>query len=327
MMADPAAVLRDVTAIFVTFNSSEVVARSVASVPADMPLIVFDNASRDDTLAIVRAERPDALVIANSENIGYGPALNRAVQEAATDFVFMLNPDVMISQGAVTALRAAADVFPRSFLFGPRMTNREGIADTPPRDPLFSRDNTLFKPLLHKSHDGVEIPHKHVRVGWIAGAAILARREAFLRLGGFDDKIFLFFDETDLCHRAVISGEPPVWVPDATVTNFHGSSSGQLTPSRIYFREWHFSWSQYYVARKYGHCSKFTDAMLRPAGLWLKSVFYRLTRKTKKVAYYAGRYDGAVASLRGRPANLSTSLWDAPPDAAIGSHRHTTQVE
>ena len=294
--------LRDVTAVFVTFNSADVIARTLKAVPADMPVIVVDNASGDDTVKIARKVRPDALIRTNQTNTGFGTALNTGARLARTPFVLLLNPDVLISEQAVAALRGAAQAMPRNFLFGPAMTNRKGRAIKPPRPPLFASEHPLFKPFRKCKRDVQALPARACEVGWIVGAAMFVRREALRAIGGFDENIFLFFEETDLCHRAILAGQPPVWVPEATVTNLEGSSSGMPVARMNYFREWHFSWSQYYLLRKYnlGHLSWIQWS--RPPAYFAKLAYYTLLRRKMKAAYYHGRLMGAIAALMGEPA-------------------------
>lgn len=308
--------LRDVTAVFVTFNSAGVIARTLRAVPADMPVIVIDNASHDDTVKIARKARPDALIRANQTNAGFGAALNAGTRLARTPFVLLLNPDVEISAEAVAALRATAHAMPRNFLFGPAMVDCEGRAIKAPRAPLFAPEHPLFKPLRKRKCDLPVLPARACEVGWIVGAAMFVRREALRAIGGFDENIFLFFEETDLCHRAILAGQPPVWVPEATVTNLEGSSSGTPMARMNYFREWHFSWSQYYLLRKYNLARASWVQWSRPPAYLAKAALYTALRRPMKAAYYRGRLMGAIASLMGEPATGDMLALSAPAGAA-----------
>lgn len=315
--------LRDVTAIFVTFNSADVIARTLQSVPPSMPVIIVDNASVDDTVARARKARPDAVIRVNTENCGFGTALNTGSRLAKTRFVLLLNPDVLISHAAVDALRQAADAFPRNFLFGPAMVNEAGEPVKPPRAPLFTPSHPLFKPLLRAPRRDAAPPAVGGEVGWIIGAAMFVRREALRAIGGFDENIFLFFEETDLCHRAVLAGQPPVWVPQARVVNLEGSSSGPPAARINYFREWHYSWSQFYLLRKYNLTRQLRMQWSRPPLYLAKLGYYLATGRAMKAAYYEGRLRGAIASLLGEPATGRQSPWAARAGTAVAARRNS----
>lgn len=297
--------LTDITAIFVTYRSAGVIAEALACVPEEMPVIVVDNASGDGTLDLVRARRPNAQIIANAENIGYGRALNQGARAATTPFVFLLNPDLMLSRPAVEALRAAADAYPDAILFGPAVDGRDGTLEYAPRPDLFSRGHTLFKSLVGSGNFTSAAPETTCPVGWIGGAAILARREAFLALGGFDERIFLFFEETDLCHRAVLAGHAPIWVPHARVRHLQGASSGAPTPRSVYFREWHFAWSRFYLARKYAANVPPWPRLVFPLQYAVKGFWYGIFGPPRKATYYRAQLAGARAALAGRPADAA----------------------
>ena len=103
-----------VTIVTVTHNGGLVIGALLRSLPPDLPLVVVDNASTDDTLEIVQDTRPNASVLRNPIGIGYGRAANRGLRAVTTEFALLANPDTLLSDEAISALMEAADEFPHA---------------------------------------------------------------------------------------------------------------------------------------------------------------------------------------------------------------------
>lgn len=144
---------------------------------------------------------------------------------------------------------------------------------------------------------------RSVRVGRL----LLVRRDFFLALGGFDQNIFLFYEDDDLCRRIANSGRALVYVPDAAVRHGRGRSSAQK-PGRIFASRWHQAWSRAYVSRKYGLPDP-APAML--AANAAKALAARLVLRRDLAERYRGTAAGALAYLRGETALAREGL--APP--------------
>lgn len=314
-MCEGMADFRDVTAIFVTYNSAQCVARALASLPPEMPVVLIDNGSSDDTVVRARAACTNLCIEVQPQNIGYGRALNRGVRLAQTPFVLMSNPDVIFNGAGLGELVAATDQFPKSFLFSPSVRTPDGSLTSNLRSGLFTPGQPLFKPLVRRKIPAPAHPTRPVEVGWIGGWIILAQRRAFLDFGGFDENIFLFFEETDLCYRATQAGVPPVFVPTTPMTHFGASSCGDVSERALYFRQWHFSWSRFYLAQKYSDRVSWWGSLVYPLQYWIKRQLYTAIGLHKKAVYYAAQFDGACAALQNKPA-LIRSPADGGADGA-----------
>lgn len=166
-----------VTAVFPTFNSAHVIARALAALPAATPCIVVDNASRDGTLAAARAARPDAMTLANPRNEGFGRACNRGLRATGAEFAAIINPDLFLAPDCLARCVAAADAHPNVALFG--VDEAPGAAAPP----------------------GAIRPQAS-----LSGSMLMIRRAAVAPLGFFDEAIFMYFEDTDLCLRARRAG-------------------------------------------------------------------------------------------------------------------------
>jgi len=278
-----------VTAVVVTFNSAEVLPACLTSLKANgAAVIVVDNASDDDTVPV--AEAMGAVVIRNVENLGYGRANNIGIRAAETDYVLICNPDAQLDKGAVDALLMAAQRYPRAGLYAPRIFEPDGRE--------YFKTESYLTPGAVLSSRTVVAPEGDVCTPMILGACLMMRRDLFLELGGFDENIFLFYEDDDLCRRLSDRGRALIYVHAATARHKRGASS-RPRKGLIYLSRYHQAWSRAYVARKYGLKSPVL-AMMLVNGLKLTGAW--LSGNAKRIERYGGSFAGALAAMRKMPA-------------------------
>ena len=279
----------DVTAIVVTFDSAHALPECLGALRADgVPALVVDNASMDETVAI--AEGQGAAVIRNARNEGYGRANNIGVRAADSEFALIVNPDCVVDRGAVAALVDAARRYPDAALFAPRIVEPSGR--------VFYQPRSLLATSLTNPGGKLVLPEGEACAPFFSGACFLIRRDVFLGLGGFDQNIFLFYEDDDLCRRIADSGAALIYVPQALVRHGRGRSSGEK-PGRIFASRWHQAWSRAYVSRKYGLPNPAPGMFAINA---LKAAGARLTFRRKLIERYGGSAAGALAFLKGEKA-------------------------
>ena len=278
-----------VTAIIVTFDSAHALPECLGALQADgVPALVVDNASTDETVAI--AEGQGATVIRNARNEGYGRANNIGVRAADSEFALIVNPDCVVDRGAVAALVDAARRYPDAALFAPQIVEPSGR--------VFYQPRSLLATSLTNPGGKLVLPEGEACAPFFSGACFLIRRDVFLRLGGFDQNIFLFYEDDDLCRRIADSGAALIYVPQALVRHGRGRSSGEK-PGRIFASRWHQAWSRAYVSRKYGLPNPAPGMFAINA---LKAAGASLTFRRKLIERYGGSAAGALAFLKGEKA-------------------------
>jgi GT2 family glycosyltransferase len=228
-----------VSAVIVHFRTPDATVQSALAVTATAPdaeLLVLDNASGDSIRERLSIEARAASVLVESENRGYGAACNRGARETSREFLLFLNSDAMIQPGAVEALVAALDSDPRAAVAGPRLENPDGTLQ-----PSILRLPTLWCVFCESSgvaylsggrtplrgHSATREDHSRPHaVECVKGAAFLVRRTAFEEVGGFDERFFLYAEESDLCERLSRRGWKVLFEPAARVVHRGGASGG-----------------------------------------------------------------------------------------------------
>ncbi|QGY03317.1 glycosyltransferase family 2 protein [Methylobacterium mesophilicum SR1.6/6] len=282
--------MASLVAIVVAHDSADVLPSCLAALAGQhVPAIVVDNASRDASASV--AEAAGAQVIRNARNEGYGRANNRGVRAAATaERVLIVNPDIVLRPGAVDALLDAARAWPEAGLYAPRIVEPDGR--------FFFQARSLLAPYLTNPGGRPALPQGDACTPFLSGACLMIPRALFLELGGFDENIFLFYEDDDLCRRVADAGRALVHVHGAEALHGRGRSSAP-EPGRVFRTRWHQAWSRAYVSRKYG----LPDPS--PAGIARnlpKVLLSALALRRSGLERYGGSAAGALAFLRGQDA-------------------------
>ncbi len=226
---------RSLALLTVTRNSAsdvEPLLKSAARHLPGMRVIVVDCASSDATVAT--AERaPNAVVIPLAENVGFGRGCNRGMAEVTEPVTVLVNPDVELIDDSLLhladeALRGDAP----ARLLAPLVLCSDGSRqDTahPRPGSLFDALRILLPPRQTPGRLGVGLAPWRAqtprRVGWAVGCALVARTDVLRLLGPFDERIFLFGEDLDLCLHAAERGVATWFWPRARVVHHGGRST------------------------------------------------------------------------------------------------------
>jgi GT2 family glycosyltransferase len=208
--------------------------------PAGTRLLVVDDASRDDTAAVLASygERIDVVVL--PENVGFGAACNRGVEAAGTELVVLLNNDTTPHPGWLHALVREAGQHPAAAAVGARLLHLDGTVQH--AGVVFGRDR-----LPHHVYAGFPGDHPAVvrsrAFQVVTGACLLLRRSVFLGLGGFDPGYRNGHEDVDLCLRLGAAGHEVRYCADAVLTHLESVSRGRTGPDlSANGRRWCATW-------------------------------------------------------------------------------------
>jgi hypothetical protein len=256
-----------VSVVIVSYNTRADLMQALASVHAAGPARVFvvDNASSDGSVAAVRAAFPDAEVIANARNIGFGAANNQALRRVTSPYVLLLNPDARLDAGALATLLARLEAEPGLGAVAPLTRSRDGAPQVSfgPALGLVSewRQRRLVDGVRRRDPDALRTVQSLVgreqSPDWLSAACLLARTDALREVGGFDEDYFLYEEDADLGLRLRRAGWRLLHFPGAEAVHGLGSSTGQ-TPARTRL---HYQRSHLIYYRK--HCGVPARAGLR----------------------------------------------------------------
>ncbi|HVT76492.1 MAG TPA: glycosyltransferase family 2 protein, partial [Acidimicrobiales bacterium] len=253
---NPATAAR-VGVVIVTYASGADVGHALGALPTATlaRVVVIDNASPDDTVAIVHALDLPNVEVVEQDNVGFGAGndAGRARLPATAEFVLFLNPDCVIEGDDIERLVDYLDAHPACALVGPSLRDTDGAPRTP--GGRLPTPATELRPLLPGVIGRVAAPRQidgarvsSGPVGYVEGACMLVRLEAYDAIAGFDHRYFLCFEEMDLARRLHDAGWTVDICADARATHAAQRSRAQVArfslyhkfrSQRLYLERWH----------------------------------------------------------------------------------------
>jgi GT2 family glycosyltransferase len=275
----------DVSIVIVSYNCKEYLRKCLWSVEKEIKrsglqveTIVVDNDSIDGTKKLKDLKMFDWVKWIDVPNRGFGAGNNVGMKESRGDYLFLLNPDTELTEGSLWKCYEYLQMNKEVDVLGPRLEYDDGTVqisafDNFPGIISAFLENTLLDRVFYKILPNVVYPGKlfsrsmhqkgKVReMAHVLGAAMWVKRSIYKLSGGFDEKYFLFREETDWQYRIKLAGGRIVYFPKAVVIHHEGKSTGEARfkkdswqkklnwymPSVYYFqKKWGGDWSMWLV--------------------------------------------------------------------------------
>ena len=200
-------------------------------------IVFVDNASDDGSLESVRKRYPALLFLCNDSNTGYGHAVNRGTERAlelGAQRVLWVNNDLTFAPGALALMGRALEADSTLGLVGPRIVYRDQPAMIWSAGGHMTWRQNLSTLIGHRQADGPRFQRTE-RVDYVAGAALLARREVFEEVGLLDGEFFAYHEDLEFCLRAGAAGFGVACVGEALALHAaHAATGGGYNPRRKY---------------------------------------------------------------------------------------------
>lgn len=231
----------DVSVLIVTYNSCAFVDDCIDAVAETVrrhsyEVIVVDNASNDDTASYLRGTRPELTVVDMGRNAGFSAANNRAMEIAGGRHLLLLNGDAVVEENAIDELITFLDSTSHAGAVAPKLLNPDGTDQatartfpTPgaaiwgrrsPLTRLFPNNAYARRYLAGRDRSGCE----PFEIDWVSGACLMVPRAVVERVGGLDDRFFMYWEDADWCHRIKDAGYHVWCVPSARAVHAEGGS-------------------------------------------------------------------------------------------------------
>jgi len=261
----------ELSIISVSYNSAQLFFTTWADFLENsaLPTIIVDNASPDGSGLRLAKGFPNKEIVQMPKNLGYGRAVNEGFKRCKSRYALVLNPDMQVSDSSITGLYIEAKKnSSNTAIWGPALTEKDFTGDQP------------------------------VQIEAISGAAMFFDLEKMKKVGFFDENIFLYSEETDLCLRTRQQGYSIEFCPNILMRHTIDGSSGHQ-PAVVYMKSWHFGWSRCYYLNKHGLFSEKKNPSRMGRNYRLQS--YISLSKIKRLRY-RGQAEGVKAFSRGENA-------------------------
>jgi GT2 family glycosyltransferase len=226
-----------VSIIIVNFNGCQHTIRCIESIQRThekgyFEIVVIDNDSRDGSVEAIKAQYPKIKIIAQQQNLGFGRANNIGAMESTGEFLFFVNNDTIFKEDLITPLSRFLKENSFCGAIGPLLLNADGT---------YQHTYGFFPSLLNEwrvqretqQRKTIPIDRAPKIVDWVSFAAVMMPRTAFERIGGFDERYFMYFEDADVCLRLKKTGWHTVYYPQCTLVHLGGASWLPVMTSKI----------------------------------------------------------------------------------------------
>jgi len=274
----------DVTFLIVTFKSGESIHECIDLIPKKYPILVIENSADNFFKSDLEKKYNNVKCILAGENLGFGKASNLGLNLVKSKYAFLINPDTLLTSNTIEQLIYYSQKINDFALLSPVMADVE------------DKNYRIYK----KKILPINKP-EYLEVDFIKGFAMFFNMSKFKNIGFFDEKIFIYFEEDDLCRRVRNLNQKIYVIFSSLITHAGGQSHNkEFNEEMDHSRHWHHMWSYYYYNKKH---FTFLYALLitfdKVISYSLRVFFYTLIfNKNKKK--YKQRLSGLLNSYIGK---------------------------
>ena len=257
--------LNNLTVIIVTYKTNrEILENCINSIDPSVKILIVENSSDKEFKKEIENKFKNISVLLANKNLGYGAGNNLGFKNIKTRYGLISNPDIVYKK----------DFFEKAkkYLTPELKFSIIGVSyyDDDQNLPYGAIDNKKNIFLKEKKYDSNYLKE----VDWVVGCSLIVDTNFVDINDMFDEKIFLYFEEIDLCRRIQIAGGKIFTSSDLKVKHLGNRGSAATDPKYTIetemFRNWHWMWSSFYYHKKYNN---YLIALIKMSGKFIKSLF------------------------------------------------------
>lgn len=231
--------------IIVTFNSQEHIEMCLSQILntkifTPFEVIAVDNASNDETCLIIESKFPKVRLVKNKKNLGFAKAANQGAKIAKGEYLLFINPDTVVKNGQIEAMVNFLESKQDVGIVGCKVLNHDNSLQ-----PSCGQFPTILRiifdrlPILNRG-SGIQIRdekfYSKIReVDWVSASCFVIKKEAFETVEGFNNKIFMYGEDMDLCYRAKQAGFKSYFLPRLKIIHYDTGKNNPLRRPHKYF--------------------------------------------------------------------------------------------
>ena len=286
----------ELTVIIVTYKTNkEILYECITSIDNKIKIIIVENGNDISLKNEIENKFKNIKVILSEKNLGYGGGNNLGCKHVKTRYVFISNPDTIYTEKFFLNVKNYIKLNINFNIIGASYPSHDEYL---PYGGFSNKSTEIYKT---KSYDTNDLKD----VDWVVGCSMLIDLKNLKMNNLFDENIFFFYDETDLCRRIKNSGGI-VLNSKRLIVNHLGqkSSIGSMKNKKLEaekFRNWHLMWSEFYYHKKH---NSFIFAFHKVFGKLIRSlfkmIFFLITNNKEKKIIYQYRFFGLINSILGK---------------------------
>ena len=276
--------MNEITIIIITYKSEKIIYDFIKTIPSTIKTIIIENSQNHELKKDIE-EKYKNISVYLKENNGVSSALNYGVHKIKTKYFLQISPDLEFNFGDLNIfLNFAKKKNDKFAAIGPR-----------------------FLDVNKKSHIQINKDIEFGEIDSIHGSCMFINKDSFLNIGKFDENFFLYYEETEYCHRAKNKGYLSYQINKSKVktkgrsVDIENNNDNNLSNLLI----WHFIWSKYYLYKiKYGKLISLIIFLPILARILFRIILYKITKNKILLEKYSSRLDGLLKSMKGKNSSL-----------------------
>ena len=275
---------QNLSIIIVTLKSEKVIHECIKSINQNIPIIVVEHSNNRNFKEELEQKYNNLTCILSNSNLGMGVGNNIGIKAANTDYVLILNPDVVLEKNTIEELFLASKDLSNYTVLAPLEKNFENYG------------------MFNKKKSNKKIEDSPFEVDFVDGFAMLLNKKKFSETDYFDESFFMYLENNDLCKRVKDKGGSIYVVPRSKINHLAAKAVDKKFEDEVEFsRNWHWIWSKFYFNKKHFSFFKaFYDGFPGYCTSILKFLFYTLLNNIKKKRIYFNRASGFYNALLGK---------------------------
>lgn len=222
-----------ISIILVNYNTATLTCNCIKSIydkvnDIDYEIIVVDNASQDDSCELIAQTFPDVRLIKSNSNLGFGRANNLGAKSATGDYLFFLNTDTLLLNNPLPYFLQTLRNNPQVGVVGAFLKNKVGeyCRSGGKTYTINKYLKIALRAFLHKeSTKEIDFTGEQAQVGYVLGADMFMSKSLFNELKGFDENIFMYFEDVELCDRIMQKGKQCLLIKGPEIIHLEGAST------------------------------------------------------------------------------------------------------
>lgn len=287
---------QNLTVVIVTFKSDAVIHECIKSIDSEIKIIIIENSNDHHFKEKLENNYKNVKCILSEQNLGMGAGNNIGIRLSKTDYVLILNPDVILEKKTIDELIKASQEVSSFSILAPILLNSNY--------PNYKFDsnkenninfNSLFKV---KSVDGFAMLFNKKRL------------DKIIEKDYFDENFFMYLENDDLCKRIKDIDENIFIVPNSKIKHLGGRAVDTKYQNEIEFsRNWHWIWSKFYFNKKhFGYSRAFIKGFPKFFSSFIKFFFYLLIQNQIKRKIYLNRALGFLNAASNKPSSYRPNI-------------------
>ena len=258
------------TFVITTFRSESLIDDCLKDLPEQTRKIIIENSGDINLKKRIENNYENTKCFIMTENFGYGKANNFGILKSTTDFIFIINPDTKVTN--------------ENF--------KQIISILKDKDFAIAAPQIIEKDKVYKQNkDSIEVK----KVDHVPGMAMILNKKKF-KGNFFDENIFLYLEEIDLCKRILDQGENILEI-NVEVNHLGNQSHGSYDLEMEKSRNWHWMWSNFYYYKKHhNYFYSFLKTLPNFISSGSKFIYYKISNNEKKKWQYKMRFLGLLNS-------------------------------